>query len=176
MATGMVLVIITRNIDLSVGSAIALCAVVGASLSTKVGLNAPATVLAMIALGALTGAVKGGLVAWAGVNSFIVTLGMMTVLRGAALAAVALMPIAALSLLYGVLYLNTAAAALATFATLILMRLLVVFPETIQRILLTSHLGIYAQQGDITQPLILLLIYTAGFGLMSIFAFDRRDV
>ncbi|PNY80291.1 ABC transporter permease [Deinococcus koreensis] len=98
------------------------------------------------------------------------------VLRGATLAAVALMPIAALSLLYGVLYLNTAAAALATFATLILMRLLVVFPETIQRILLTSHLGIYAQQGDITQPLILLLIYTAGFGLMSIFAFDRRDV
>ena len=94
----------------------------------------------------------------------------------AALAAVALMPIAALSLLYGVLYLNTAAAALATFATLILMRLLVVFPETIQRILLTSHFGIYVQQGDIGQPLILLLIYTLGFGLMAIYAFDRRDV
>ncbi len=85
VACGMTLVILSGNIDLSVGSAIALCAVFGASLSTKVGLNAPATVLLMIALGALTGAVKGGLVAWAGVNSFIVTLGMMTVLRGAAL-------------------------------------------------------------------------------------------
>lgn len=98
------------------------------------------------------------------------------VVRGSLLAGVALLPVAALSLLFGVLYLNTAAAALATFATLILMRLLVVFPDAIQRILLTSHLGIYAQQGDITQPLILLLIYTLGFGMMSIFAFDRRDV
>lgn len=98
------------------------------------------------------------------------------VLRGAFLAAVVLMPVAALSLLFGVLFLNTAASALATFATLIVMRLLVVLPDALQRILLTSHFGLYVQQGDIGQPLILLLIYTLGFGLMAIYAFDRRDV
>lgn len=98
------------------------------------------------------------------------------VLHGAFLAGISMLPVAALSLLFAVLYLNTAAAALATFATLIVMRLLVVLPETVQRVLLTSHFSLYVQQGDITQPLILLLIYTAGFGMMSIFAFDRRDV
>lgn len=85
VSCGMTVVILSGNIDLSVGSAIALSAVVGASLSAHGGLNATATILVMIALGALVGVVKGGLVAWAGVNSFIVTLGMMTVLRGAAL-------------------------------------------------------------------------------------------
>ncbi len=85
VACGMTMVILSGNIDLSVGSAVALCTVVGASLSANVGLNAPTTVLAMIALGALIGAIKGGLVAWARINSFIVTLGLMTVLRGAAL-------------------------------------------------------------------------------------------
>jgi ribose transport system permease protein len=85
VSCGMTLVILSGNIDLSVGSAIALCAVIGASLATAGGLDAFSTVVAMIALGALIGAVKGALVAWGGINSFIVTLGMMTVLRGAAL-------------------------------------------------------------------------------------------
>jgi ribose transport system permease protein len=85
VACGMTLVIISANIDLSVGSSVALCAVVGASLSTTVGLNGPVTIIAMIALGAVIGAVNGALVAWAKINAFIVTLGMMTVLRGAAL-------------------------------------------------------------------------------------------
>jgi ribose transport system permease protein len=39
----------------------------------------------MVGLGAVIGAVKGALIAWGGINSFIVTLGMMTVLRGTAL-------------------------------------------------------------------------------------------
>ncbi len=84
VACGMTLVILSGNIDLSVGSAIALCAVVGASLTTNFGLGTIPTVIAMVALGAATGALKGVLVAWGGINSFIVTLGMMTVLRGAA--------------------------------------------------------------------------------------------
>jgi ribose transport system permease protein len=85
VACGMTLVIISGNIDLSVGSGIALCAVVGASLSASVGLGAPVTIIAMVAFGAAIGAFKGALVAWGRINSFIVTLGMMTVLRGAAL-------------------------------------------------------------------------------------------
>jgi ribose transport system permease protein len=85
VACGMTLVILSGNIDLSVGSALALCAVVGASLSANGGLDAPTTIIVMVVLGMAVGAVKGGLVAWGEINSFIVTLGMMTVLRGAAL-------------------------------------------------------------------------------------------
>ena len=98
------------------------------------------------------------------------------VLRGYGLAALVMAPIAALGLLFGVIFLNTAAAALATIATLQVMRLLTVFPEGFQKILLTTHLDVYLRQGDITQSLILLIIYTAGFSLLTVFAFDRRDV
>ena len=85
VSCGMTMVIFSGAIDLSVGSAIALCSVIGASLATNVGLNAPLTIVIMIGLGAIIGAVKGALIAWGGINSFIVTLGMMTVLRGMAL-------------------------------------------------------------------------------------------
>jgi ribose/xylose/arabinose/galactoside ABC-type transport system permease subunit len=84
VACGMTMVILAGAIDLSVGSAIALCSVVGASLATNVGLSTPLTIAMMIGLGAVIGAVKGALIAWSGINSFIVTLGMMTVLRGMA--------------------------------------------------------------------------------------------
>lgn len=126
--------------------------------------------------GEFTGGTGMGPGLFVGVGTLSSNQAFAEVLRGSLLAAIMLMPIAALALLYGVLLLNTAAAALATFATLNLMRLLVVFPDTIQRVLLTSHLNLYAQQTDITQPLILLIIYTVGFGLMAVFAFDRRDV
>jgi ribose transport system permease protein len=63
-------------------------------LSANYGLNAPATILVIVALGAAIGAFKGALIAWAGINSFIVTLGMMTVLRGAALSFTGGYPIA----------------------------------------------------------------------------------
>ncbi|MFB9995276.1 ABC transporter permease [Deinococcus oregonensis] len=126
--------------------------------------------------GEFTGGTGMGPGLFVGVGTLTSNQALAEVLRGSLLAAIMLMPIAALALLYGVLLLNTAAAALATFATLNLMRLLVVFPDTIQRVLLTSHLNLYAQQTDITQPLILLIIYTVGFGLMAVFAFDRRDV
>jgi ribose transport system permease protein len=85
VACGMTMVILSGAIDLSVGSAIALCSVVGASLATNVGLSAPLAIAIVIGLGAVIGAVKGALIAWGGINSFIVTLGMMTVLRGMAL-------------------------------------------------------------------------------------------
>jgi ribose transport system permease protein len=94
VACGMTMVILSGAIDLSVGSAIALCSVVGASLSANSGLNAPAAVAIMVALGAAIGALKGALIAWGGINSFIVTLGMMTVLRGAALSFTGGYPIA----------------------------------------------------------------------------------
>ena len=69
VACGMTMVILSGNIDLSAGSGIALCSVIGASLATNVGLNAPLTVAMMIALGAVIGGLKGLLIAW--VNQFV---------------------------------------------------------------------------------------------------------
>ncbi|MFD2609606.1 ABC transporter permease [Deinococcus taklimakanensis] len=129
-----------------------------------------------LGFGAFQGGTGLGPGLFQGVGELTSSAAFAEVLRGSLLAAVMLMPVAALALLFGVLYLNTAAAALATIAALTIMRLLVVFPEAIQRILLTSHLDVYVRQGDLTQSLILLLIYTVGFGLMAVYAFDRRDV
>lgn len=98
------------------------------------------------------------------------------VLRGYLLAALVMAPIATLALLFGVAFLNTAAAALATLATLQFMNLLKVFPEGVQRLLPTSYFDLFLRQSGVAQPLILLAIYTLGFGLIAMFVFDRRDV
>jgi ABC-2 type transport system permease protein len=101
---------------------------------------------------------------------------MAQVARGFFLGWLVMAPVSALAMLYSVAFLNTAAAALATLATLQIMRLLTVFPEAFQQILLTTHLDLFLRQGNIATSLILLAIYTGGFCLLSIFAFDRRDV
>ncbi|AFD25027.1 ABC transporter permease [Deinococcus gobiensis] len=126
--------------------------------------------------GAFTGGTGMGPGLFVGVGQLGSGAALLETLRGSFLAALMLMPIAALSLLFGVLFLNTAASTLATLAALNIMRLLVVFPESVQRILLTSHFALYAEQGSVAGSVALLLIYTAGFGFMAIFAFDRRDV
>ena len=93
MATGMVLVIVTRNIDLSVGSLLGfvgmVMAVVQAEILPKLwGFDNPATWLvalsAGLALGAIFGALQGYIIAYLGIPSFIVTLGGLLVWRGAA--------------------------------------------------------------------------------------------
>lgn len=120
-----------------------------------------------------TGLGPGGFIGQGALSS---GMALSQVLRGYLLGALVMAPIAALSMLYGVVFLNTSAAALATIATLQIMRLLTVFPEGFQQILLTTHLDLFLRQGNISQSLILLIIYTVGFCLLSIFAFDRRDV
>ena len=93
MATGMVLVIVSRNIDLSVGSMIAFVGVATAVLqkdilSSIIGFDHPATwIIAVgfaLTLGALLGGFQGWVIAYVGVPSFIVTLGGLLVWRGAA--------------------------------------------------------------------------------------------
>ena len=93
MATGMVLVIITRNIDLSVGSIVGVTGMVMGILQVNIlpqylGLGHPliwiAAVIAGITCGALIGAFHGWLIAYRGIPSFIVTLGGLMVWRGAA--------------------------------------------------------------------------------------------
>jgi D-xylose transport system permease protein len=93
MAAGMVLVIVTRNIDLSIGSMLGFIGMVmgvtQADLLPKLlGFEYPATWLltlaAGLALGVILGAFQGFLIAYLGIPSFIVTLGGLLVWRGAA--------------------------------------------------------------------------------------------
>lgn len=82
LAAGQAVVIITRNIDLSVGSAAGLSAfVVGDLASTHTGLPAPVVVAIAMALGAVLGSVNGALVAYGRVPSIIVTLATMAIYR-----------------------------------------------------------------------------------------------
>jgi rhamnose transport system permease protein len=83
LAVGQTLLVITRNIDLSVGSVLGLTAF----LSGQIFLADRETpmilvVLAGIALGAVCGAINGGLVAVAKVPALVVTLGTLYVFRG----------------------------------------------------------------------------------------------
>jgi D-xylose transport system permease protein len=93
MATGMVLVIVTRNIDLSVGSLIGVTGMAMGIMQVEilpaiVGLGHWSiwiiTAMAGLALGALIGALHGWLIAYRGIPSFIVTLGGLIVWRGMA--------------------------------------------------------------------------------------------
>ncbi len=93
MACGMVLVIITRHIDLSVGSVLGFCAVImGITqvwfLPKLVGLEhwsiwIIACIVGMIA-GTIVGAIHGWLIAYLSIPAFIVTLGGLLVWRGVA--------------------------------------------------------------------------------------------
>jgi ribose transport system permease protein len=81
VAVGMTLVILTAGIDLSVGSVLALSAVIGADL-LKRGIPVPVAVLAALGVGALAGLVNGIIIARGKIPPFIATLGMLTVARG----------------------------------------------------------------------------------------------
>jgi D-xylose transport system permease protein len=94
LATGMVLIIVSRNIDLSVGSLVGLTAMTYATLMTDwlpnilgMGADFPFRWLIALALGvglgAFVGAVQGFIIAYIGVPSFVVTLGGLLSIRGA---------------------------------------------------------------------------------------------
>lgn len=95
MATGMVLVIVTRHIDLSVGSVLGVTAMITGAAQVWIfpnvlglGLGNPviwilAVIVALVVATAI-GAFQGVLVAYLQIPSFIVTLGGMLVWRGAA--------------------------------------------------------------------------------------------
>ncbi len=93
MATGMVFVIVTRNIDLSVGSLLGVLAMVMGVVQAEVlpdflGFNHPAnwviTVGVGVILGAAIGAAQGYVIGYLAVPAFIVTLGGLLIWRGAA--------------------------------------------------------------------------------------------
>jgi D-xylose transport system permease protein len=93
MATGMVLIIVSRNIDLSVGSMLGFLGYTMAMLQAiwipntlGLGFGQPytwvVTLIVGVGLGALIGGFQGLVVAYGGVPSFIVTLGGLLVWRG----------------------------------------------------------------------------------------------
>lgn len=84
IAVGMTFVIITAGIDLSVGSILAFSGVVMAS-ALQSGIPLPLALLAGLAIGTVCGMVNGALISIGKLPPFIVTLGMMSVARGAAL-------------------------------------------------------------------------------------------
>ncbi|MBB2709513.1 ABC transporter permease [Rhizobium sophoriradicis] len=84
LALGMTLVIISGGIDLSVGPTAAIAAVISATLLVS-GVPVPLAILAGLGIGVLCGLVNGVLVAYAGLQPFIVTLGTLSTYRAIAL-------------------------------------------------------------------------------------------
>lgn len=89
LAVGMTFVILVGGIDLSVGSVMAFAAVVAGKAITVAGLGtAEAILLACVAatlVGGICGLVNGWISAYWALPSFIITLGMLNIARGAAL-------------------------------------------------------------------------------------------
>jgi rhamnose transport system permease protein len=79
-ALGVTLVVLSGQIDISVGSVFAICGVM-AGLLAKAGLPAGAAVLAACLIGATLGGLNGALVAYARMPSIVVTLATMVALR-----------------------------------------------------------------------------------------------
>ncbi|MEV7431475.1 ABC transporter permease [Nocardioides sp. NPDC092400] len=83
LAVGQTVVIVTRNVDLSVGSVLGLTAYfTGKLFSDNPGLPIPVVFLAGIAFGAVLGLVNGVLVAFGKVPALVITLGTLYIYRG----------------------------------------------------------------------------------------------
>ncbi len=92
-----------------------------------------------------------------------------------AVAAVSLVPIALLALLFTVVFMNAAAGTLATLATLIVMKLLVVFPS-LEPFLLTTQLDAYvAPVAQLGWVIALIGFYSAAFAALAVLLFERKD-
>lgn len=83
VAVGQAIVIITRNVDLSVGSVLGLTAyLTGRLFIDAPGLPMIVVIIAGVGLGALLGLVNGALVAFAKVPALVITLGTLYIYRG----------------------------------------------------------------------------------------------
>ncbi|HEU5021933.1 MAG TPA: ABC transporter permease [Bryobacteraceae bacterium] len=80
IALGMNMVILTAQIDISVGSMFAVCGIL-AGVFAKMGMPVLAAGLGAVIGGALMGALNGALVAWVRIPSIVVTLATMVALR-----------------------------------------------------------------------------------------------
>ena len=83
LAIGMLPCILTGDIDLSVGSVVAVIGAVAATMIVTMGISVPLTIAACILLGIAIGAWQGFWIAFVRVPAFIVTLAGMLLFRGA---------------------------------------------------------------------------------------------
>jgi rhamnose transport system permease protein len=84
LAVGQTIVVVSRNIDLSVGSVLGFTALaVGSLFADNPGIPIPLVVLIGIAMGAGFGAINGALVSVGRVPSLVVTIGTLYIIRGA---------------------------------------------------------------------------------------------
>jgi ribose/xylose/arabinose/galactoside ABC-type transport system permease subunit len=81
-AIGMTMVIISGNIDISIGSAIGVLATICGLIATESGLPVVFAWIIPLVGGLLIGAVNGFLVAYIRIPSIVVTLGMLSILKG----------------------------------------------------------------------------------------------
>ena len=84
VAVGVTFIVLTGGIDLSVGSQIALTSVIVIMMQPKFG--TAAGVLTAVAAGLVIGLLNGLLITRVGISPFVTTLGMMTLIKGIALA------------------------------------------------------------------------------------------
>jgi len=83
LAVGMLMVIVSGNIDLSVGSVLGFAGGIGAYLLTVMEFGLPTAIVAAIVAGVAIGLFQGTLTAYLGIPAFIVTLGGLLAWRGA---------------------------------------------------------------------------------------------
>ncbi len=81
ISLGMLVVILTGGIDLSVGAVVALAGILVAELQS--GLPTPVAVVIAVAAAMAVGAINGGIIARFSIAPFIVTLGTLSAVRGA---------------------------------------------------------------------------------------------
>lgn len=85
LAVGMTLVIVIREIDLSVGFAAGFMGAIAAILMTQMGVPVYLTIPIILVLGVVAGLLNGVLVARIGIPSFVASLALMLIFRGALL-------------------------------------------------------------------------------------------
>jgi ribose transport system permease protein len=84
LAVGMTFVILAGAIDLSVGSVLAFAATLSSVMLMRGGYGTPETVVGVLAAGLLIGAVNAAIITKGRIQSFVVTLAMMSAARGLA--------------------------------------------------------------------------------------------
>lgn len=84
VVNGVLLIMVTGNIDISIASTVGLCATIAAWLQATQGWETLPTILVVVGIGLLIGLAQGTWVAYIGIPAFIVTLAGQTIFRGAA--------------------------------------------------------------------------------------------
>ncbi len=119
-----------------------------------------------------TGLGEAGLL---GQGTMLPAAAMAELLSAYAIAAFSLVPISLLAVLFTVIFMNPAAGALATLATLIIMQLLVVFP-VLEPFLLTTQLNAYVTPvAGMVWVVALIALYCAAFAAVAVVLFERKD-